>query len=200
MAQDLRKMFEKERKENTFRMEKDHEARFLARLDAELPEQNQSQRKTDYKWLKIAAAVIVLFGLGVYFFNASNPDIPGPNDQIVDTTDKSGQVPSISLGDLSPDLKKIESYYVSNINLELSELDFSEDNKELIDGYMEQLSELDNEYKALNNELNSLGPNDQTINALIKNLQLRLQLLQKLKSKLNQLKSSKNEQEQSDII
>lgn len=200
MAQDLRKMFEKERKENTFRMEKDHEARFLARLDAELPEQNQSQRKTDYKWLKIAAAVVVLFGLGVYFFNASNPDIPGPNDQIVDTTDKSGQVPSISLGDLSPDLKKIESYYVSNINLELSELDFSEDNKELIDGYMEQLSELDNEYKALNNELNSLGPNDQTINALIKNLQLRLQLLQKLKSKLNQLKSSKNEQEQSDII
>ena len=200
MAQDLRKMFEKERKENTFRMEKDHEARFLARLDAELPEQKQSQRKTDYKWLKIAAAVVVLFGLGVYFFNVSNPDIPGPNDQIVDTTDKSGQVPSISLGDLSPDLKKIESYYVSNINLELSELDFSEDNKELIDGYMEQLSELDNEYKALNNELNSLGPNDQTINALIKNLQLRLQLLQKLKSKLNQLKSSKNEQEQSDII
>lgn len=47
-----------------------------------------------------------------------------------------------------------------------------------MDSYMERLAELNKEYHRLNEELNELGPNDQTINALIKNLQLRLQLLQ----------------------
>ncbi|WP_422860455.1 hypothetical protein ACOKFD_06275 [Flagellimonas sp. S174] len=92
-------------------------------------------------------------------------------------------------------MKKIEDYYVANINLQLSELEFNDDNKALVDGYMERVAELDREYNRLNNELNELGPNDDTISALINNLQLRLQLLQKLKTKLNQLKSSKNEQE-----
>ena len=59
---------------------------------------------------------------------------------------------------------------------------------------MDRLSELNLEYEDLNKELNELGPNDQTISALIENLQLRLELLQKLKKKLNQLKPSKNEQ------
>ena len=60
---------------------------------------------------------------------------------------------------------------------------------------MERLAELDKEYAVLNKELNEFGPNDETISALIQNLQLRLQLLQRLKEKLNQLKSSENEQE-----
>ena len=52
----------------------------------------------------------------------------------------------------------------------------------------------------MNLELNQLGPNDQTISALIKNLQLRLQLLQKLKEKLNEVQSSKNEQYETNAI
>ena len=70
----------------------------------------------------------------------------------------------------------------------------------MVDDYMRRLSELNEEYKKLNIELNEIGPNDQTINALIKNLQLRLQLLQKLKEKLNQLKSSENEQVTSNSV
>jgi hypothetical protein len=107
-------------------------------------------------------------------------------------TSKEGS--SFSLGDLSPDLKKVESYYVANINLEFSKLEVSEDNKGIVDSFMDRLSELNDEYEALTLELNEMGPNDQTISALIENLQLRLQLLQRLKKKLIQLKSSKNEQ------
>lgn len=106
----------------------------------------------------------------------------------------------ISLGDLSPDLKKVESYYVANINLELAKLAVSDDNKEVVDGYMERLADLNSEYKNLIYELNQIGPNDQTISALIKNLQLRLQLLQQLKMKLNELQSSKNEQYENNAI
>jgi len=52
----------------------------------------------------------------------------------------------------------------------------------------------------LNTELNQIGPNDKTITALIKNLQLRLQLLQRLKEKLNEVQSSKSEQYETNAI
>ena len=118
----------------------------------------------------------------------------------MDNDNPNGDVQGISLGDLSPDLKKIETYYITTINLQLAELADDPVNKDLVDSYMERLAELNKEYHRLNQELNELGPNDQTISALINNLQLRLQLLQKLKTKLNQLKSSKNEQESSNIV
>jgi hypothetical protein len=76
----------------------------------------------------------------------------------------------------------------------------SDDTKTLVDGFMNQLQELDVEYETLNEELNKIGPNDQTISALIQNLQLRLQLLQKLKKKLNSLNTSKNEQIETNTI
>jgi len=52
---------------------------------------------------------------------------------------------------------------------------------------------LDNAYKTLNTELNEVGPSEATITALIDNLQLRLELLFKLKNKLKELKTLENE-------
>ena len=194
MAQDLRELFEKERNERKFPMKSGHEARFMDKLERELP---AAKKRNHPFWFSVAASVVVLLGLGVYFLSQTGRIQEDPNTNVVDVNTEQENVIPISLGDLSPDLKKVEDYYVANINLQLSELEFNDDNKALVDGYMEQLAELDREYNRLNNELNELGPNDDTINALINNLQLRLQLLQKLKTKLNQLKSSKNEQESS---
>ena len=194
MAQDLRELFEKERNERKFSMKSGHEDRFMDKLEKELP----AEQKRNYPfWFSVAASVVVLLGFGIYFLSQTGRNHDEPNTNVVDVNTEQEHVIPISLGDLSPDLKKIEDYYVANINLQLSELEFNDDNKALVDGYMEQLAELDREYNRLNKELNELGPNDDTINALINNLQLRLHLLQKLKTKLNQLKSSKNEQESS---
>ncbi len=189
MAQDLKKMFDKEREQQNFKMRQGHEERFLSKLEETLPQERPSKWNT---W-RIAASVIILVGIGLmaYLKFDTKEDIP---TTIVDKGDPDDKNKGFSFGDLSPDLKKVENYYVANINMELSQLDISESNKELVDSFMEQLSELNTEYDRLNGELNELGPNDQTISALIENLQLRLQLLQKLKKKLNQLKSSKNEQ------
>jgi len=200
MARDLRELFEKEREEKRFKMKEGHEERFFSKLDRELPK-NPPKKKVFSLWMQIAASVVVAVGLSFYYFNSNE----GPVDSdekvtVVDRDNPNIGVQGISLGDLSPDLKKIETYYTTNINLQLSELADDPGNKELVDSYMDRLAELNKEYQRLNEELNELGPNDQTINALINNLQLRLQLLQKLKSKLNQLKSSKNEQESSNIV
>ena len=189
MGQDLRTLFKKEREGQKFELKKGHEARFLEKLDNELPK----REKSFFTLLKIAASILLVIGLGFigYLEFAKNETIP---TAIVDVDKKEKEETDFSFGDLSPDLKKVENFYVANINMELSKLEVSGENKDLVDSFMDRLSELNLEYKDLNKELNELGPNDQTITALIENLQLRLQLLQKLKKKLNQLKSSKNEQ------
>ena len=58
---------------------------------------------------------------------------------------------------------------------------------------MEKLSLLNDEQKVLQEELNEIGPNEQTITAMIDNLQFRLKLLYQLKEKLNELKKSEND-------
>ncbi|PIF00225.1 MAG: hypothetical protein CR994_07120 [Maribacter sp.] len=188
MAQDLRDLFKKEQCEEGFAMMDGHEKRFEHRLEKELPQ----KRKGLFFFVKIAAAILVLVSSGVFFYmNRDNTDI---TTTIVDKNPTKDTKTGISLGDLSPDLKKVENYYVAKINLELSKLNVSGDTKDMVESYMERLSELNTEYKNLNFELNQIGPNDQTISALVKNLQLRLQLLQQLKSKLNEIQSSKNEE------
>ncbi|RIV69849.1 hypothetical protein [Flagellimonas aequoris] len=200
MAHDLRDLFEKEREQKHYSLKEGHEVRFLSKLEEDMPTE-PPKKKVYTWWLQIAASVVVVLGLSIYFFVGSDNKIdPDGNITVVDRENPSGEAQNISLGDLSPDLKKIETYYTTNINLQLSDLEMDPNNKELMDSYMDRLAELNAEYHRLNAELNELGPNDQTIEALIKNLQLRLQLLQKLKTKLNQLKSSKNEQESSNIV
>jgi len=128
MAQDLRKLLEEQRTKEKFEINKGHENRFLERLDEDLPLQ---KKRDGMGWIGIAASVVIVLSLGVYFFiNDRNGNQPDRDVQVV-TKDATENV----------------------------------------------------------------GPNDQTIEALIKNFQLQLSLIQKLKAKLNQLKSSENEQQ-----
>ncbi|SRR5690606_14540464 len=196
MEVDLRDKFKEEREWQGDSMREGHRGRFLQRLEKELPTVVEKKKGFSLGW-KIAASLAVLFGLTLYF--TSNSGEPVKLDPVGDPgTDPITR--TLSLGDLSPDFKKIETYYTTNINLQLSELLAGTDHRELVESYLEQLGELDAEYQRLNLELNQLGPNDQTIGALVRNLQIRLELLQRLKSRIDQLKSSKNEQSTSDII
>ena len=90
---------------------------------------------------------------------------------------------------MSPEFKKVEDYYLASINVELAQLQVTPENKALIDSFMTQLEELNLEYQKLNDEMGEVGVNEQSVSALISNLQLRLDLLFRLKEKLNELKS-----------
>jgi hypothetical protein len=185
MAQDIRKLLENDSDVARDTMPKGHKKRFAAKLAKALPAPKKS-----LGWMKIAASIVALLSISAvsyYLFK------PSENTAVVNTQQQDESIPQITLGDISPDLKKIESYYVANINVALSELEFDKNNQQLFNSYMTRLAELNDEYQKLNKELNEVGPNEQTINALIGNLQLRLQLLYQLKEKLNQLKESKDE-------
>jgi hypothetical protein len=186
--QDLRKLFLEERKKPGFKLKPDHKDRFFDVLENQMPK----KRKSTILVYKIVASFLLLIVGAVCFYQFSNT-FDADVTPMVNVESQKNKVKEISLGDLSPDLRKIEKYYVTNINLELSRLEMSSKNKSLVDSYLGRLLDLNTEYKLLNEELNTIGPNDQTITALIKNLQLRLKLLQKLKVKLIELKTSKNE-------
>jgi len=188
MAQDIRKLFENEQKVSNDKMPKGHEARFLQKLDSELPSQ---PKRSIFTFLNIAASVVILIGLSFGAFKAFNlkPD-NSKGTEIVETQKES------PLGKLSPELKKVEDYYLANISLELSKIEVTPETKELFDGYLERLGELNKEYELLSQELTKSGPTEQTINASIENLKLRLNLMYRLKEKLNELKNDSNQLEQ----
>jgi hypothetical protein len=187
MKQDLRELFKAERAKK-HQMKEGHEARFNERLEAAFPE----RKKSKFYIFGIAASVLVIVALSMVFIQQTRTEEP-IETVVIQNKEDLQDAQGISLGDLSPDLKLVETYYVNSINLELAQLDLSAENKVVVDDFMGRLGELNEEYKALNIELNEVGPNEQTIGALIKNLQLRLQLLLKLKEKLHQLKSTDNE-------
>ena len=188
MPKDIRKMFENYPEESG-KLSSSHANAFENKLMKEL-HTKESKQKT-YKWLSIAASVALLVSIAIQFYPSETTVDPIPSNDI--------QTKEISLGSLSPELKSIESYYVNSINFEISNLDVNDSNKEILDGYLVKVGELTTEYKSLTKELNTKGVNDEIINALINNLQLRLQLLQRLKKQLNNLKNLNSTQNEPQI-
>lgn len=183
MAQDIRKLFENEQQLSNQKMAAGHEARFLQKLDDSLP---QYQSKSSFGFLRIAASVVILIGMSFGAYKYFSPTIV-QDDQSVEVVERASP-----LGEISPQLKKVEDYYLASINMELSKMKVTPDNKEMFDGYLEQLEELNKEYVVLSDELTASGPSERTVNALIDNLKLRLNLLYRLKEKLSELSNESN--------
>jgi hypothetical protein len=191
MQQDIRDTFKNYEEENV-ELSKNHSTKFEALLQQEL---HQNKPKKNYiKWLSVAASIMLLVSIGIQFY---------PNkiaEPIITKNDNDSTTKQITLGNISPEFNTIETYYTNSINLEISQLDLSDENKELVDSYLLKIAELTKEYKNLTQELNTKGVNDATIDALIRNLQLRLQLLQRLKKQLNEFKNLNTKQNELQII
>ncbi len=191
MQQDIREKLKDYKGEN-IELSNKHSNKFEALLQQEL--HPKKTKKHTFRWLSIAASIVLLVSLGIKFYPTENIE------PILIDTDTNSTPKEITLGNISPEFKTIETYYTNSINLEISQLDLSEENKDIVDGYLVKLAELTKEYKSLTKELNTKGVNDATIDALIRNLQLRLQLLQRLKKQLNDLKNLNTKQNETQII
>ena len=192
MAQDIRKMFEEDNSLPTEKMERGHQHRFEAKLEKAFPKEEKKQTNS-FMFLKIAAVLVVALGVGFTFFY--NKEI-FEGQQVVDkpVTEDSREVPvtkEYQLSDVSPEFRKIENFYLASLNIELAKLEVNDENRALVDSFMAQLAELDKEYKRLNTEINESGLNENSVEAMITNLQLRLELLFKLKNKIKDINQSK---------
>jgi len=185
MKIDLRDKLKKEKMMSA--LPKNHRSSFEQRLQNELHQKS----KPNYSFLKIAASIIIVISLGLasqQFFKTESPK------EIVDTSNKSVKKIN-SMADISPNLKKIEDFYLTRINYQMAKITITDENRELFEVYLSQLGELQKEYEGLNLELsNKKEISEVTIDALIENLQLRLQLMRQLKKKLELIENIKIEE------
>ena len=201
MAQDIRDLFKNDTSLPKGSIPKGHQDRFMTRLNALHQESDDvpviGKRPVRFMIMKVAAILIIAISIGIIGYNQLGNTSTADAVNVVNLDKAVPQtntdVVPVYLSDVSPQFKEVEDYYLASINMELSRLEINDDNKELIDAFMTQLAELDKEYAQLNRELKEAGINEQTVNTLIANLQLRLELLFKLKSKLKQLKDNQNE-------
>ena len=178
MAQDIKELF-KDDKMALESMPEKHQDRFLEKLDTAFPE----VKKSRFNVFKVAASIVLLICLSFGAYEYFKPEVPVTQVATAKPTVK-------TLGDVSPGLKKVEDYYLASINLELSKIKYTPETKDVFDGYLLQLSELDNEYQRLSVELTESGPSELAVNALIDNLKFRLNLLYRLREKLRELNIS----------
>ncbi len=186
MQKDIKEML-RNYKDESVELSSNHANKFEDLLNEE--KHLQKPKRNFYKLLSIAASIVLLVSLGIKFYPTKNVE------EEPKTTTK-----QISLGSISPEFQTIEKYYKNSINIEISQLEMTDGNKDIVDGYLIKITELTKEYKSLTLELNTKGVNDATIDALISNLQLRLQLLKRLKKQLKQLKNLNNKQNETQII
>ena len=183
MAQDIRELFKEVHNMSHETMPDNHQDRFLDKLEQALPVKS----KSSFNGLRIAASIVLLVGLsygGYKYYEPSSTIAPKTN--VADTK----SVTTKTLGDVSPALKKVEDYYLASINLELSKMKYTPETKDLFDGYLQQLDELNKEYQRLSVELTENGPTELTVNALIDNLKFRLNLLYRLREQLKEFSAS----------
>ncbi|WP_299763181.1 hypothetical protein [uncultured Dokdonia sp.] len=195
MAQDLRKMLKQAKDTEVTQLREGHQSRFEDRLAQALPQQEETRgsKKGVFFFMKVAAMLIlatgIVWGVSKYAFAKADP-----GNSVVSTDVKEVKKErTIQLSEISPDFKKVENYYLASINLELTRLEINDENKELIDSFLKQLSELDEEYQRLNKEISESGISEEMVNAMIDNLKLRVELLSKLKRKLAELKASQQD-------
>ncbi len=150
-------------------MPEGHRERFLQKLSTTKPK----KRKVFFlnRW-SIAASLALVIGVSAFLWNMSN------NPEYSDQTNLDLQV-------ISPELHLVESRYMQAINHEIANLEVSSENEAIVEHYFDKLALLDEKYERLNKELFSQEMNETTIDEIILNLQLRLDLLLELKDRLS---------------
>ena len=145
------------------------------------------------KW-SIAAAVILLMGIGVFFKMQQK-------DPAIETTVKIDTLSSKEIATLAPEAAPEMNEFAKLIALKQDELKkLSKEQPELYLKFTKDITQLDSTYIILKKQL-SIAPNKELlIEAMIQNLQLQLQVLNQQLHIINQIKKSKNDSHESNEI
>jgi hypothetical protein len=98
----------------------------------------------------------------------------------------------MALGDVSPQYKEVENYYIHQVNMmesEISTINFT-NNPEQQDVLKREMKSMDSVYVQLQKELKANPDDERIINAMIEHYQTKLEVMTYI---VNQLKSIRNE-------
>ncbi len=144
--------------------------------------------------LSIAAAVMILAGIGIFFKMQQN-SVPKIDTVNTDTTS------STDLAKVAPESLPEMNEFAKLIALKQDELKkLSTEQPELYQKFTKDIIQLDSTYVTLKKQL-SIAPNKELlIEAMIQNLQLQLQVLNQQLHIINQIKNSKNDSHEKNEI
>ncbi|UGU15548.1 hypothetical protein LS482_17935 [Sinomicrobium kalidii] len=159
-----------------------HQDRFLEKL-AGHNKGSDSKKPVLYRWkyLSIAASVVLLLGIGWVFYN----------------TTQQSRVPVETETQVAyPELEKTQYYFASLIETELKKIReeaTTEDTKVIVEDAVTQLNLIAKDYKKLEEELQNNGYSKQLLNAMITNFQTRITLLQHVMEEIDAIKRLKKD-------
>ena len=148
-----------------------HKKRFIDKLNE--VEKPSVKKLNWWKPLSIAASIAVLIAVGSMFLKTN----PSETD----------------LASVSPEMMQTQSFFTSTINEELETLKSltSPEAKELVDDALFQIDILEREYSGLKKDLLQSGNDKRVIYAMISNFQNRIDLLQEVIEKIEEIKNLK---------
>lgn len=133
-----------------------------------------SKKRTSWKWMSVAASVILLIGFGLG--NMTSPAQEG------------------ALSGISPKMAEVQDYFINTIDREMKEIEKSRNlhTEDLIEQTLDDLEELEDQFKVFVEELKKNGQQRKIINAMIDNYQQRLEILQKALEQIELIKNPQN--------
>ncbi|MFT4698417.1 MAG: hypothetical protein ACI9SJ_001566 [Flavobacteriaceae bacterium] len=155
-----------------------HSNRFLNKLNSDaaisVNTEATSQKPVYFlNWkraIAIAAVVVLMFNVGSFLFSESDS--------------------TADLASVSPEMEQTQSFFVSTLNQELQTLKSfdSPDAKFLVEDALKQIDILEKQYEGLKTDLVESGNDNRVIYAMITNFQNRIELLQEVILKIEEIK------------
>ncbi|NQX81717.1 MAG: hypothetical protein HRT66_06955 [Flavobacteriaceae bacterium] len=132
-----------------------------------------NKKKTNYKWMAIAACVVLFIGFGMGSLYQRNE--------------------SMDLSDVSKKMETTEGYFVNIVNYNILEMDKlkTKDSKRFIKSVLEKIKLLELEFVGHKKALYFNPQNERIIIAMIDNYQKRIDLLKMSISKIKEIKEIK---------
>lgn len=169
MEDKWKEFFEKSKPQfrNEFDLPKGHEERFLEKLN----QQKSLSKKVSINYWKIAAVLIPICMLSIYF---------------VLEFDSEPKQTKVNLADYSPQLGEAENYFAYMIKEKVKEVKSLEnpENKKLVDHSLNELDTLQKNYTQLLKDLKQSGGNPQVIKSIMTNLQLQIEVLESVLNRI----------------
>ncbi len=154
-----------------------HQQRFLQKLNAAKDGVIVIDTKKRNWWmpLSIAASIAVVFTIGSLVFNTNYTP---------------------TLADVDPEIQQTQSYFANVINQQIEVLnnELSPETKNIITDTLSVLKELENEGNNLEQKLLEGNNSKIIISAMIQNFQTRINLLEEVLTKIEEIKNLKNTQ------
>ncbi|MDX5418882.1 MAG: hypothetical protein LPK09_06680 [Hymenobacteraceae bacterium] len=146
---------------------------------------------TDFLFMRVAATIVLLLACGITLWMVKQ-NSPAANGTIAAASEQ------VQLSQIAPELAEVEVYYTSQINKkreELSDYDMKVLGLDEARSIDRELARLDSSYTQLKTQLYTTPNTDQVMGAMIQNLQIRIEVLNRqleVLKKIEQLQKQDN--------